>query len=179
MRLPPAVPPYNNRDSFANRLSHGFISECEIFVLISAGKGLQRFSPWLLDVFLTKSNLLSVHGFSVFLSMTAINSTHSSQKSKTRVAVFFGGRSPEHDVSIVTGLQVLGAIDSERFETFPLYISPRGEWYVGDALRQRSSYMLKPDVIDDLMPVTLEHQSDRTDLTAQKKAVRKPPANRV
>src|SRR4051812_8978108 len=37
---------------------------------------------------------------------------------KQRIAVIFGGRSPEHDISIVTGLQALQAVDSERYEAF-------------------------------------------------------------
>ncbi|HXW31152.1 MAG TPA: D-alanine--D-alanine ligase A, partial [Xanthobacteraceae bacterium] len=41
---------------------------------------------------------------------------------KQRVAVLFGGRSPEHDVSIVTGLQALEAIDSARYDAFPVYV---------------------------------------------------------
>src|ERR1700751_5401514 len=43
-------------------------------------------------------------------------------KNETRVAVFLGGRSPEHDVSVVTGLQALKAIDQERFVAFPVYV---------------------------------------------------------
>ncbi|MCC6598537.1 MAG: D-alanine--D-alanine ligase [Alphaproteobacteria bacterium] len=61
-----------------------------------------------------------------------------------KVAVFFGGRSPEHDVSVVTGLQILQAIDSARYEAFPVYVTPTGEWLVGDVLRQRASYLLTP-----------------------------------
>lgn len=78
---------------------------------------------------------------------------------KMRIAVLFGGRSPEHDVSIVSGLQALSAIDSARFEAFPVYIGTRGDWYVGEALRQRSSYIPGRQA-EGLTPVTL-------DLTAQ------------
>jgi D-alanine-D-alanine ligase len=46
-------------------------------------------------------------------------------KNETRVAVFLGGRSPEHDVSVITGLQALEAIDQERFVPFPVYVTPR------------------------------------------------------
>src|SRR5204863_9630178 len=53
-------------------------------------------------------------------------------KNETRVAVFLGGRSPEHDVSVITGLQALKAIDQERFVPFPVYVTPRGEWLVGE-----------------------------------------------
>ncbi|MBE6779189.1 MAG: D-alanine--D-alanine ligase, partial [Ruminococcaceae bacterium] len=59
---------------------------------------------------------------------------------KTRVAVLFGGRSVEHEVSIISGLQALGALDTTKYEAFPLYISKDNAFYVGDHLRQVSSY---------------------------------------
>ncbi len=65
-------------------------------------------------------------------------------KNETRVAVFLGGRSPEHDVSVVTGLQALKAIDQERFVAFPVYVGPRGEWLVGDALSERRNFSSSP-----------------------------------
>ncbi len=76
--------------------------------------------------------------------------------SKKKIAVFFGGRSPEHDVSIITGLQALEALDSREYDSFPVYISPQGVWYTGDALRSRDSYMLSQQTKDTLMPVTLD-----------------------
>src|SRR5260221_40765 len=62
-------------------------------------------------------------------------------KNETRVAVFLGGRSPEHDVSVITGLQALKAIDQERFVAFPVYVNPRGAWFVGEALAERRNYL--------------------------------------
>ena len=60
---------------------------------------------------------------------------------KKKVAVFFGGRSPEHDVSVYTGLEVLQAIDTSLYEAFPVYIATHGQWYIGDALRNKNNYM--------------------------------------
>jgi D-alanine-D-alanine ligase len=60
---------------------------------------------------------------------------------KRRIAVIFGGRSPEHDISVVTGLQVLEAVDSESYEAFPVYVTPQGEWLVGELLADRSNYL--------------------------------------
>lgn len=71
-----------------------------------------------------------------------INEKISAPQNKKRVAVFFGGRSPEHDVSVVSGLQVLHAIDTTQYEAFPVYITPQGAWLVGDVLRKRENYML-------------------------------------
>jgi D-alanine-D-alanine ligase len=50
------------------------------------------------------------------------------------VAVLFGGRSLEHDVSIVSGLQVLHAVDPDRFEPMPVYIDQSLRWWTGDDL---------------------------------------------
>ena len=60
---------------------------------------------------------------------------------KQRIAVIFGGRSPEHDISVITGLQVLQAVDSGRYEAFPVYVTPQGEWLVGEALAERANYL--------------------------------------
>lgn len=61
---------------------------------------------------------------------------------KKKIAVFFGGRSPEHDVSVISALQALAAIDTRRYDPFPVYIAPDGEWFVGDALREQKNYLL-------------------------------------
>lgn len=77
-------------------------------------------------------------------------------QTKKIIAVFFGGRSPEHDVSVVSGLQVLGAIDPSRYDSFPVYVTPSGEWLVGDVLRERSHYMLSAENKKKTQSVTLD-----------------------
>lgn len=74
---------------------------------------------------------------------------------ETRVAVFLGGRSPEHDVSVITGLQALKALDQDRFSGFPVYINPRGEWFVGEALEDRANYLPDDQIRAGLTEVTL------------------------
>jgi D-alanine-D-alanine ligase len=59
------------------------------------------------------------------------------------VGVAFGGRSVEHDVSIITGLQALGVL-SERHTPVPIYIARSGRWYTGEALRELSVYQQDP-----------------------------------
>src|SRR5581483_1533737 len=75
---------------------------------------------------------------------------------KTRVAVFFGGRSPEHDVSIVTGLQALEALDQDRFSGFPVYVATDGKWFTGDGLRSRANYLPKEAILKTLEGVLLD-----------------------
>src|SRR3954453_16346970 len=73
----------------------------------------------------------------------------------TRVAVLLGGRSPENDVSVITGLQALRGIDQTRFDPFPVYINPRGQWFVGEALGDRRNYLPDSGTQDALTEVTL------------------------
>ena len=57
-----------------------------------------------------------------------------------RVGVIFGGVTCEHEVSIVTGLQLIGNIDRTKYEVVPIYIHSDGEWYVGDKLLDGTIY---------------------------------------
>jgi D-alanine-D-alanine ligase len=50
------------------------------------------------------------------------------------VAVLFGGRSLEHDVSVVSGLQILHAVDPELFAPMPVYIDQAMRWWIGEDL---------------------------------------------
>jgi D-alanine-D-alanine ligase len=54
---------------------------------------------------------------------------------KIRVAVLFGGRSGEHEISLRSALTVMSAMDSRRYEIVPIGIARDGHWYLrGDAI---------------------------------------------
>lgn len=59
---------------------------------------------------------------------------------KTKVGVFFGGRSVEHEISVISALQAINAFDREKYEITPVYISKQGKMYTGDALLDISNY---------------------------------------
>jgi D-alanine-D-alanine ligase len=48
---------------------------------------------------------------------------------KLNVAVLFGGISPEHEVSIITGIQIVKALDKKKYTAVPVYITKQGEWF--------------------------------------------------
>ena len=75
---------------------------------------------------------------------------------KKRVAVFFGGRSPEHDVSIVSALQAMSAIDTAVYDPFAVYVTTDGKWLVGDVLRDRANYFLDKNALKQTRQVTLD-----------------------
>ena len=76
-------------------------------------------------------------------------------KRKTNVAVVFGGRSVEHEISVISALQLIQAIDPEAYDVTPVYIAPNGSWYTGDALLSRSFYAKVPGNLTSLQEVTL------------------------
>ena len=53
---------------------------------------------------------------------------------KMNIAVLFGSRSCEHDVSIISAMQLMEAAKTAGFTVTPIYISRDGMWYTGDAL---------------------------------------------
>ena len=53
---------------------------------------------------------------------------------KTNIGVFFGGRSTEHEISVISANQAMAAIDREKYDVTPIYISKEGKWYTGEKL---------------------------------------------
>lgn len=59
---------------------------------------------------------------------------------KTNVAVFFGGRSVEHEISVISALQAINAFNKEKYNIIPIYISKKGRWYTGPGLLEIRNY---------------------------------------
>ncbi|MGI6681179.1 MAG: D-alanine--D-alanine ligase family protein [Bdellovibrionota bacterium] len=59
---------------------------------------------------------------------------------KINVAVLFGGRSCEHEISIISGLQLIEFLDTEKYNAIPVYVAKDGRWYSGDELLNRTFY---------------------------------------
>lgn len=92
------------------------------------------------------------------------------------MGVVFGGRSVEHDVSIITGLQACEALD-ERHEPVPLYIDRQGRWFTGPSLREIATYRAGPLAAGGPLaptPVSLDLSSG----TLRPSAPDAPPAER-
>ena len=51
-----------------------------------------------------------------------------------RIGIVFGGRSVEHEISVLTAHQLIAAIDKEKYEVIPIYITKSGEWLTGNNL---------------------------------------------
>jgi D-alanine-D-alanine ligase len=56
------------------------------------------------------------------------------------VAVLFGGRSVEHEVSVITGHQIMDALKAAGHRVLPIYLAKDGEWYAGESLHNLKLY---------------------------------------
>ncbi|WP_289686078.1 D-alanine--D-alanine ligase family protein [Paramuribaculum intestinale] len=59
---------------------------------------------------------------------------------KTNIGVFFGGRSTEHEISVISASQAMAAIDRDVYDVTPVYITKEGRWFTGEALTEVSNY---------------------------------------
>ena len=59
---------------------------------------------------------------------------------RLRLGVLFGGKSVEHEVSIITGYQVIAAADAARYEVIPVYLDRDNLWFIGDELKDISFF---------------------------------------
>ena len=57
-----------------------------------------------------------------------------------KVGVIFGGESVEHEVSIISAVQAMNKIDTEKYEIVPIYITKDNEWYTGAPLKEIETY---------------------------------------
>jgi len=64
---------------------------------------------------------------------------------KKTIAVFFGGKSPEHDISIITALSsVIKPLElTKNYQVVPVYITKTGKWVSGDIFKDISIYRTK------------------------------------
>lgn len=59
---------------------------------------------------------------------------------KLNTAVFFGGESVEHEVSIISGHQAMKALNPDKYNVIPVYVAKDRKLYVGEALNDMKNY---------------------------------------
>src|ERR1051325_8133878 len=68
---------------------------------------------------------------------------------KTRVAILFGGRSAEHDVSRASAANVLRSLDPDRYDVTLIGITRDGRWLLADAGNGAGTGAVALDIPDD------------------------------
>jgi len=84
----------------------------------------------------------------------------------------FGGRSVEHEISVITALQIFQAVNTQNFEIIPIYLAANGKWYTGDSLFKKDFYQRVCESLSEVREVTLLPDFSRkgfTELSSQKR----------
>lgn len=84
---------------------------------------------------------------------------------KINLAVLFGGKSVEHEISVISALQAIRQLDTEKYEVFPIYITKNSEFYYGDILKNIEEYKSIPNLIKKCTQVSFITEGDKTYLT--------------
>ena len=67
---------------------------------------------------------------------------------KINVGVFFGGKSVEHEVSVITAVEAMNAMDQNKYNIIPIYITKEGEFYTGKNMLDIKNFKNIPELLD-------------------------------
>ena len=83
---------------------------------------------------------------------------------KTRVAMMFGGKTVEHEVSVISGIQALKAMDTDKYEVIPVYLTKDNDMYIGSGIGDIKAYRDIPALLKNSQRVILVNENGRAKL---------------
>ena len=90
---------------------------------------------------------------------------------KTNVAFFFGCMSVEHEVSIISAVQAMLAVDTEKYNVIPVYVTKNGEMFTGDSLLKIENYRDLPALLKNVWAVNFVRRGDKVLMVKDTKGV--------
>lgn len=90
---------------------------------------------------------------------------------KINVGVLFGGESVEHEVSVITAMQAMEALDKTKYEVIPVYISKQRLFYSSDLLRNMETYRNLNELANKVPQVTFVRRDQKVYLEPVKKGL--------
>ncbi len=83
---------------------------------------------------------------------------------KTRVAMMFGGKTVEHEVSVISGIQALKAMDTDKYEVIPVYMTKENDMYIGSDVGDIKAYRDIPALLKRSQRVIMVNEDGRVKL---------------
>ncbi len=80
---------------------------------------------------------------------------------RTKLGIFFGGQSVEHEVSVISALQAVEHLSREKYEITLVYIHKNGRMYTGEALGDIQYYKNMPALVEKCRRVILTEEGGR------------------
>lgn len=83
---------------------------------------------------------------------------------KTKVAVLFGGKTVEHEVSVISGIQAIMAMDTDKYEIIPVYMTKDNDMYIGSDVGDIKAYRDIPALLKKSQRVIMVNEGGRVQL---------------
>ena len=83
---------------------------------------------------------------------------------KTKLGLIFGGRSVEHEVSIITAIETINHMNKDKYEIIPIYISKQGLLYTGDILFDLEAYKDMKELMKKVTQITIVNDGEKVNL---------------
>ena len=80
---------------------------------------------------------------------------------KINVAVMFGGKSVEHEISVISALQAVEHLDKEKYTIIPIYITKQGKMYTGDQVGNIEAYKNIDALLKNSRQIVLTNEDDK------------------
>lgn len=80
---------------------------------------------------------------------------------KIKVGVFFGGKSVEHEVSIITAIQAIENMDKNKYDIIPIYIAKDNKMYCGNFIGDIKQYQNIDNLLHISSQITLAQRGDK------------------
>lgn len=80
---------------------------------------------------------------------------------KIKIGVFFGGKSVEHEVSIITAIQAIENIDKDKYDVIPIYIAKDNKMYCGHCIGDINQYKNIENLIHISSQITLAQRDNK------------------
>ncbi len=83
---------------------------------------------------------------------------------KIQIGIFFGGKTVEHEVSVITAAQTAAAMDTAKYELIPVYITKDNEMYTGSELFDVAKYKDLPGLLSRSQRIVLLREKGKIQL---------------
>ena len=83
---------------------------------------------------------------------------------KIKVGVLFGGKSVEHEISVISAIQAMGYLNRDKYYVIPVYITKNNEFYVGENIGNIEAYTDLPSLLKASQRVIMVNEGGRTQL---------------
>ncbi len=87
---------------------------------------------------------------------------------KINLAVIFGGKSVEHEVSVISAVQAMASLNKEKYNIIPVYMTKSNEFYTGQQLFDINSYKNIPELLTNCTECILVRSEGKVSLIRQK-----------